>query len=178
MKTVENTTSKYNGSHRQAKRSHHSVLKPVADDNSNHFSDSFESGIKPKSGFKKAIGVIALAASVIGGAYAFTKYENFKKELTNATTEQQIATQLDHQGIVFNSVDVSGKQVITNIPVSATSKNSFAFYTDILPTGQVELYQNLSTASGETRHIYPIVDVRSEHMAQKALQAVMSQVSK
>lgn len=178
MKTIEDerTATKYKGRKPSSRAMHSKAM--TTDENLYKYDDSNEAPTPRKNSFKKKVGVFALAASVTAGAYAFSKYENFKKEIANAQTEQQIATQLDHQGIIFNSVDVSGEQVITNIPTAGSSKNSFAFYTDVLPSGQIELYQNLSTASGETRHIYPITDVSSEHMAQKALQAVMGQSKK
>ncbi len=127
---------------------------------------------------KKKLGLVGLAAALGVGAYGFSVYKNMKQQITNASTIENVATELDHQGIVYNSLTVKNNEVITDIPVSGNSAQSYAFYTDILPNGQVELYQNLSTASGETRHIYPITDINSEHLAQAALKAVMGQSKK
>ncbi len=125
-----------------------------------------------KKGFLSASAILLVAAGVVG----WNKYnDNLKK----SEVESAVSVALDHQGVVFNSVKVeSDNEIITSVPASQDSSNpnSYNFYTKWLPGHkEVELYQKLTTAGGQTYNVYPITNLSNEIIAVKAFSQLQAQ---
>lgn len=155
-------------------------LKESRDD----VSDLIYSENKSPKHFKK-IAIFAAGVVLIGlTAYEYIEYNNNVK---SSEEKNAVEVVLDHQGVIYDSVNIGpNNEIITSVPISqtgttsqgSTKDNTINFFTKWMPGNtQVELYQKLETASGQTYDVYPITNSTNEAIAVKAFVQLQAQPS-
>ena len=135
-------------------------------------SESLVSESNKKPALRKIIGGLLVASIIAGGVAAYSKYESFKKQISDNNTELAVAKALDNQGITYQSINVkSNGEIITSVPASSSNgnRNYFDFFTSELPNGQYQLYQKLTTANGDVKQVYNVTNQLTENQAIAAM---------